>query len=273
MMPEILDLGFATIRGYGLMIGIGIVVCFALSIREARRTGLKGIEDHVVAIFFGIAISAFLGGKIGYILSEPAAWEAAKARDGIGALAGQGFVYYTALICAVPTTIVILRRHRLPVLRCVDVLVPGVPLIHGFGRIGCFLAGCCYGAASDLPWAVTFDKVAPIAHLRVHPTQLYEALGTFAIFLYLWLGPRRRPRFDGHVILVYLLLYAALRFAIEFLRGDGNPVIAGGDPLHLPGEAPSGLTQAQVIALAMAAVALPLLLLGLRRAARADHRP
>jgi phosphatidylglycerol:prolipoprotein diacylglycerol transferase len=96
-----------------------------------------------------------------------------------------------------------------------------VALAHFFGRIGCFFAGCCYGKYCDLPWAVTFnhhDSLAPTG-IPLHPTQLYEALGNLAIFLFLFFF-RKRKKHDGQLFWLYVLIYGITRSFIETFRAD-----------------------------------------------------
>jgi phosphatidylglycerol:prolipoprotein diacylglycerol transferase len=117
-----------------------------------------------------------------------------------------------------------------------------MPLGLFFGRIGCFLGGCCFGLPSHSPLAVSFpagsaasyeqaeagllaDKNLP--SLPVHPTQLYEAIGclVIALCLLVWCLPRKR--FEGQVMLQFLSAYAVLRFAIEWLRADDRGSLFG----------------------------------------------
>ena len=106
-----------------------------------------------------------------------------------------------------------------------DALAPGVVLGQAIGRLGCFAAGCCWGKPTSLPWAVTFTDVYASRAVGtpmdtpLHPSQLYESGAAFLIFAFLlWLLPRKR--FDGQVTLAYVALYSAVRFGLEFLRGD-----------------------------------------------------
>ena len=96
---------------------------------------------------------------------------------------------------------------------------------QAIGRLGCFAAGCCWGKATQVPWAVTFTDVFSARAVGtpmdtpLHPSQLYESFAAFLIFLFLlWLAPRKR--FHGQVALAYVALYSAVRFGLEFLRGD-----------------------------------------------------
>lgn len=268
MLPD-LPLGPLPFKGYGLMIGLGIVLCFVLVIHEARRTGLKILEERVGTFFLVIAGSAWFGGKAMFLLLHGD--EAARLwrEQGPGSLVGAGFVFYGALLVAVPAGILTIRRWRLPLLETTDLLMPVVPVAHAMGRLGCFLAGCCYGCRTDGPLGVTFTKGQGLNGVPLHPTQLYEAAGNALIFLVLWRGPRLRPLFPGHLTLVYLMLYAVLRFSIEFIRGDGNPVWLGDAGPRAPGDAPGGITAGQVTSLALGFGAAALYLAARRRRAAA----
>ncbi|MGA2041640.1 MAG: prolipoprotein diacylglyceryl transferase family protein, partial [Bryobacteraceae bacterium] len=116
-----------------------------------------------------------------------------------------------------------LRKTKLPALVVADAFAPGIALGHAIGRIGCFAAGCCWGTECHLPWAVTFRSMAasqlvgvPLG-LPLHPAQLYESAAEFVIFgiLYWRFG---RPHGRGDIISLYLILYGAARFVVEFFR-------------------------------------------------------
>jgi phosphatidylglycerol:prolipoprotein diacylglycerol transferase len=134
-------------------------------------------------------------------------------------------VWYGGLLVAVAACVIAVRRRGLNPWQIGDIAAPAISLGQAIGRLGCLAAGCCYGKACSLPWAVTFTN--PRAHeitgvplsVPLHPTQIYHALADFALFLVLLrLVPRRR--FNGQALLVYLILYAILRTGIEALRGD-----------------------------------------------------
>ena len=273
MQPQIADLGFFIINGYGLMIGIAIPLCFWIVGREARRVGLDTLDENLIWMFFWIAGSAFLGGKLAWIIGYPDSFAQIKAQNGISGVLTEGFVFFGIVIVGIPVTLLALRFHRIPALKGLDVLILSVPLGHAFGRLGCFLAGCCYGARSDVRWAVRFPtEHTDIGGIPVHPVQLYEAGGSFVIFLVLWFVVRPRKLFDGQLTLTYLLMYAVLRLITEIFRGDGNPVYVGDDSRHAAGAAPGGLTQAQVISLVLLVVIGPWLWTRWRTAVRSEAR-
>lgn len=130
-------------------------------------------------------------------------------------------VFYGGLILAIIFSIWYMRRHKLPIWKIADHISPLISLGLFFGRIGCFLAGCCYGKETSLPWGVTFTNPNSLARLnvRLHPTQLYEAAIALAIFFFLnW--REKKKTFDGQIFWLFLFMYAVTRFFTEMLRGD-----------------------------------------------------
>jgi phosphatidylglycerol:prolipoprotein diacylglycerol transferase len=153
-----------------------------------------------------------------------------------------GLAYYGGLIGASGAGLWFLRREGFPLGKACDAAATVIPVGLFFGRMGCFFGGCCFGTHTDGPFGMSFPEHSAasekqfregllsskdLVSLPVHPTQLYEAAGSLAIaaFLALWLQPRRR--FDGQVMLVFLALYALLRFAIEILRDDDRGALLG----------------------------------------------
>jgi phosphatidylglycerol:prolipoprotein diacylglycerol transferase len=140
-------------------------------------------------------------------------------------------VFYGGLIAAVVVALVYLWRHRMPVWTVTDVFAPAIALGHVIGRLGCLLAGCCFGAATNVPWAITFhnefahQNVGTPLGIPLHPTQLYEA-GAELLILGVLLATERRGRpFAGRTFWSYMLLYAISRFIIEMYRGDSRGII------------------------------------------------
>jgi phosphatidylglycerol:prolipoprotein diacylglycerol transferase len=132
-----------------------------------------------------------------------------------------GLVFYGGLIPAAVVAFWVMKRHRLPVWKLADLISPLIALGLSFGRMGCFLAGCCYGKETALPWAVVFTNPDSLARLHVplHPTQLYDAANGLVLFFFLsWMEKRKTG--DGQIFWLFLLLYSMTRFFIEIFRGD-----------------------------------------------------
>jgi phosphatidylglycerol:prolipoprotein diacylglycerol transferase len=153
-----------------------------------------------------------------------------------------GFAYYGGLIAAALFGWWFIKRHKLPGPKVVDSAGWAITLGLVWGRMGCFLASCCFGARHDGPLSVIFPggSAASRYHwdqgwlnsyrlpsLSVHATQIYEALGSLLIaaFVYFWLMPRKR--FDGQIFVVAMSLYAILRFFLEFIRRDERGNLLG----------------------------------------------
>ena len=108
---------------------------------------------------------------------------------------------------------------------------PGIAIGNFFGRQGCFAAGCCGENRQNLPWGVKFTELGHRitgvpTDVHLHPVQLYESFSMLIVFFFLlWL--HKRKQFNGHVILVYGVLYAVVRFAVEFVRDDPRGDLLG----------------------------------------------
>jgi phosphatidylglycerol:prolipoprotein diacylglycerol transferase len=134
-----------------------------------------------------------------------------------------GLAYYGGFLLAAPVGLWYARKKDLGVWRIADLTAPLIMFGLFFGRMGCFYNGCCYGRPSDLPWAMRFPGHAA----RVHPTQLYEAIGALAIYALLQFVIKPRKRAHGQVFGAMLVLYAVLRFVLEFFRDDERGAAAG----------------------------------------------
>ncbi len=210
-------LGPIPIRMYGLMIGIGFLISMYLASRQARKEGLD--PDRILDMGVYLLLAAIVGSRILYVLTNLQEF----TRNPLDAFAiwKGGLVFYGGLLAAVPVGIWYVRRHKLPVWKTADIMAPYIALGHGFGRLGCFFAGCCFGAPCSGPFCITFSDPHSLAPLGVPlvPTQLIESGGEFLIFGLLLLV-RRFRKYDGQVFWFYPLFYAVLRFIIEFYRGD-----------------------------------------------------
>ncbi len=215
MYPEIASFGPWTLHSYGLLIAIGVFVSLWGMSRQAKKFGFPPGE-RVFDLVFVVAAAGFIGARVFYVVQE-GSWYQAHPLEIFQIWKG-GLVYYGGMVASFLGFFLYVRLTRLPFWVSSDFVIPFIALTHAFGRVGCFLNGCCYGKVCDLPWAVKFPSLPD----PVHPTQLYEAVFNLALFGFLvWLYPRRR--FAGEVTLLYVILYPAGRFLLEFLRGDQAP--------------------------------------------------
>ncbi len=217
MHPILFEIGNVSVYSYGFMIALGAIAGVGYMVMQGKEeVGLT--FDLANSLFLWIFLAAVVGGKI-FLFFEDASYYI----DNPGKLfTGRGFVFYGSFLFAIPTMLLFFRRHKLPVYTMLDVMAVTTCLVHMFGRLGCFMAGCCYGNTTTWAWGITFTNPVCSANplnTPLHPTQLLEASYIFLVMIVL-LIMRKRKKFYGQLFLIYLLLYAAGRFALEYLRGD-----------------------------------------------------
>ncbi len=233
MHPILFQIGPLPLRSYGLMMALGFLAGILLTLALSRREGRK--DDVVLDLSVWIMAGAIAGARLLYVIVEPDGYFSHPLE--ILAVWQGGLVFYGGLIGAGLTAYFWLRRHRQPVWAIADCLAPGLALGQMFGRIGCFLNGCCYGRV-DAAHGIVFPAIGDgQPHL---PTQLYEAGFTLALALFLvWFKKRRH--YAGQVFWAYVALYATGRFFLEFLRGDAergvlfSPFLSPGQWISLAG--------------------------------------
>lgn len=219
MYPDAFQFGPFSVNWYGFMVALGFLAGLWTASRRGLRAGWN--PETVLDIGPWLILGAVIGARLLYVITfwreqfagEP--WlEVLKVWKG-------GLVYYGGLIGASLACILFARVKRFELWKLADLLAPSIPLGYVFGRVGCFLNGCCYGAPCKLPWAVHYP--APhethAAEVGVHPTQIYDAILSLGLYAGLaWFFPRRR--FPGQVFAAYLIGYACLRGFVEIFRGD-----------------------------------------------------
>ena len=227
---------------YGILVALGFMAAVlhwnALARREKLPEGL-GSDLGLIVILGGV-----LGARLAYVLANFSHYRAHPLE--ILRIDQGGLIFYGGFVLATLFVIIFARVRQLPLLRLGDFTVSALPLGHAFGRTGCFINGCCYGAPTTVPWA-TYS-----ADAMRHPVQLYEVGFNLLLYFFLHLMLRRHTR-PGLVAAAYMIGYGCWRFAIEFLRGD--------ERLRVP-----GLDVAQLVSLGLIAIGLGMALLLRRRA-------
>lgn len=287
MDPVAFHLGPLTIRWYGVFFALGFLAGYQLLLYRARKSTLG--PDRAANLTFVGMVAGVIGARLLYVVQN---W-ATEFRDNpaeIIRIDHGGLVFYGGFILGTLVMVGLSRARRFPLGEFADLVAPALALAHAFGRVGCFLNGCCFGRVWHGPLAVTYppgsevmraqyrqgifpldivERVreyladpassAPVSCFPVFPVQLLEAAVNLAILALLLLVEKRLAR-RGQLFAVYLVLYAASRFGDEFLRGD-----------YL--ERTGGLTPAQILCLVLlpAAVAL-FVLFGRYGEARATAR-
>lgn len=222
MFPDLITVGPFTLHTYGLFVASGFLVGLLVTLRLGKAEGLS--SQQIMDMGFLMILSAVVGSRVLYVVMNLSHYlrhplEAFKIWQG-------GLVFSGGVLCVILAMAWYTRRHGLSLLQIGDLWAPAAAIGQGIGRIGCFMAGCCYGAPADLPWAVVFTNPGCLAPLGVslHPTQIYSALAGFLIFGIL-LAIRSRKAFAGQVLLWYLILHSTGRLALERFRGDDRGVL------------------------------------------------
>jgi phosphatidylglycerol:prolipoprotein diacylglycerol transferase len=207
------------IHTYGVLIALGVLLAIRVITREAERRGLSA--DLFMNLALGLLLWGVIGSRLLFVVLDwqlyvDRPWAVVNIREG-------GLVFQGGLIGAAIYAIWFMRRNRLAFWETADLVALGIPFGHVFGRLGCLSAGCCFGAPTHVPWAITFtdpSSAGPPLGVPLHPVQLYESFGNLLVFIGLMYLIRRRQRFDGQIVLSYFIAYPVLRFIVEMFRGD-----------------------------------------------------
>ncbi len=203
MHPILLKIGPITIYSYGVMVALGFTVSVILICKHAAGFNLD--KDKMLDLAVIILLAGIIGARILYVALNLKVYMADPIE--ILKLSRGGLVWYGGFLSALFAAVFYIRKKGMDFWNVVDLIAPYTALAQAFGRIGCFLNGCCYG----------IDGL---------PAQIYSSILLFLIFVILRLWQKRR-RFAGEIFLGYCLLYCLKRFVIEFIRGDNPRIFLG----------------------------------------------
>ncbi|HBB27839.1 MAG TPA: prolipoprotein diacylglyceryl transferase [Clostridiales bacterium] len=224
MKPFIHLFGFK-IATYGLLILFGFIIGILIAVFRSHIYSQKK-EDIFYASLFA-AIGLIVGAKLLYIfINIPFIVDNFSAIISnpkyIIYMLQSGFVFYGGLVGAIILIYIYTKKYKIDFISLIETLAPSFPLIHAFGRLGCFFAGCCYGIPFNPPIGMMFNESIVAPHnVALFPVQLLEAFLNILIFIFLIIyGRKKRNR--GNVISIYLILYSIVRFLVEYLRYDAE---------------------------------------------------
>ena len=221
---------------YGALLVLALGVGAWLALRRGLRAGL---EEGALISSLALALA---GGFVGAFALSVAV-RAAQLGGLRAAFAQPGIVYFGALFAGAAALAVAARSFGLPVRLTLDAMLPAVPVAHAIGRVGCYFGGCCYGAASELPWAVQYPGDA----VSRHPWPLYEAAALCVLAVLFWRPAQLGGGYvSGRRAGGYVLSYACVRFLLEPLRGDAVRGVFGA----------AGMSTSQIIAVAVLGVSV-----------------
>jgi phosphatidylglycerol:prolipoprotein diacylglycerol transferase len=223
MRPFLFNIGDMQVPSFFFMIMVGSLACAFYCYWIAGRVGLRK-EIYLDLGMIGM-VCGVLGARLFHILVEAPEYYLADPIHAIEFWRG-GFVSYGAYIGGTLSVFAYLYLKKLEVLKYIDLLCLGIPLIQFNIRVACVLAGCCYGQPTDFPWAITFSNPASTAHhffpgIPLHPVQIYSAIHAILLFVGINLFYfKKKNRFKGQCLPVMFIAYFIPRGIIEFWRGD-----------------------------------------------------
>ena len=187
--------------------------------QKDQRFKQLALENRFSGILIVGILAALLGGRTLFFMTFPESYT--QPQDFFAFYEG-GFSILGAVVGVLITLPAYLRYLAIPVVPFLDLIALYTPLLQSISRIGCFMAGCCYGLPTSKPWGIIYTDTQSVAPLYVcmHPTQLYSAMGLLIIFALMYFVIQHAFKKTGQLICWYLLLIGAERFLVEFWRAD-----------------------------------------------------
>lgn len=209
------SIGPVTLQMYGIMMAIGFLSALLLTLHRGKKRQFD--EDIIWGIFFCAILGGISGSRILYYLT---ALPQVIQNPSILWNFRNGYVVYGGVIGGILCSYVYCHVKKAEFLSYFDLVMPAVSFAQGFGRIGCFFAGCCYGRETDAWYGIAFHNSLQAPNgIKLIPTQLISSAGDFLICTILLLYAKKEPE-RGRVGAMYLMLYGIGRFLVEFLRND-----------------------------------------------------
>ncbi len=215
MYNDLFSIGGITFHGYGLMIGIGILSAYLTAEYRAKKFGLD--PDHLFLLLIYGTGFGLVSAKVLYYMTI---MEDIRRDPRLLLSFSGGFVVYGGMIGGIAAGFLFCRIKKLNFFDYLDLVVPSIALAQGFGRIGCLLAGCCYGTQTSGPFSITFKSshFAPNG-IPLFPSQIVSSAFDFLNFFVLCVLAKKNKT-PGKISAFYLIFYSVGRFIIEFYRGD-----------------------------------------------------
>jgi len=259
MFPDLFSIGPFTLHTYGLFVAAGFLSGLMVTIKIGKSCGIS--SQQVMDMGFIMILSAIVGSRAMYVLINASHF--IRNPLDIFKIWQGGLVFSGGIICVVLSMVWYVRRHNLSLWKTCDMWAPATAIGQGIGRIGCFMAGCCYGRPTDLNWGVVFTHPHSLAPLDIplHPTQIYSSISGVIIFLIILLLYSKKE-FDGQVTLWFLILHSTARLTIERFRGDDRGMLLN-----------SNMSATQLVATVILLASVVTLLVLKSRAARQPRIP
>lgn len=218
-MQPYLSIFGKSIPSYGFFITLGVICGNLIAIYVLRKNKLSFLDFIILEAY--CFLGGFMGAKLLYFVtaSNEIEWNRLGDLEYFNAIMKSGFVFYGGLIGGILFMFIFGKVHKIDSLTYIERFIFVLPYIHSFGRVGCFMAGCCYGRPYDGPGAVVYPEGSfAISGVKLFPVQIVEAIILLVISVVMLIIQIRR---DAHYQLeTYILLYSIARFVLEFFRYD-----------------------------------------------------
>ncbi len=240
MYPTLFTIGPLTVHSFGLMVALGFLAALYFMTRLARLGFVENLPEEGVS---QLVLCAMLGGAFGarlaYVCEHWSAEYAERPFLEVFRFDKGGLMFYGGLIGAIVVIAFFTHVKKVRFVRMLDLCAVALPLGHAFGRVGCFLNGCCFGRVCDSAISVTYPANSPAwweqvgagligrgaaETLPILPSQLIEAAANLILFAALFVWARKKP-VEGRVAGAYLIAYAVIRFFTETLRSDPRMMV------------------------------------------------
>ncbi|MFC1892172.1 prolipoprotein diacylglyceryl transferase [Thermodesulfobacteriota bacterium] len=226
MLPDLFSIGPVTLHTYGLFVALGCIAGILTAVHIGKSKGITA--QQVMDMGFIIVLWGIIGSRLAYVFMNFSYYISHPLY--IFKIWQGGLVFSGGLVAVLIALAWYIRRQDLSFWQVGDLWSPAASLGQGLGRIGCLMAGCCYGKPTNLFWGITFSNsecLAPV-NISLHPTQIYSSLSGFIIFAVL-LTIHKRKSFKGQVLIWFLILHSTSRLLIERFRGDDRGLLAGSE--------------------------------------------
>ena len=218
-MQPYLEIFGNKIPSYGFLLAVAYAAAFICALLRRKKYDMS-LLDTTVAMFMA-GFGALMGGKIFYVLQGIPEFIYLHNETGMNFLEyfnSAGFIYYGGFIGCMLMLLLCAKVYAIPALKLTDALLPALPLAQSIGRVGCFLAGCCYGMPLKGGIIMT-QQSHEMFGVALLPVQLIEAVACIALFIVM-LVYESKPRRPGGMLCFYFVGYGIIRFVLEFFRYD-----------------------------------------------------
>ncbi|MTI70746.1 MAG: prolipoprotein diacylglyceryl transferase [Firmicutes bacterium] len=210
MDPVAFEVFGISVRWYGILISLGLLLGALIALREAKRIGFD--DEKLIDLLIFAVPAAIIGARLYYVIFS---WDYYKGDImKIINIRGGGLAIHGGIIASVLTAIIFCKIRKISFWQIADITAPSIILGQAIGRWGNYINKEAHGGPTDLPWGIMVEGQ------KVHPTFLYESLWNFLVFIFLLWYRKNKVKVKGEVFLLYLILYSAARFFIEGLRTD-----------------------------------------------------